>query len=499
MLAGLHYHQVFSAGVADATAVADHQNLSKTSLCDAGHDGRNSQETCTDQGATQTPQCAGRSTPKVPLHSQQQMVSGLGDDQPQQQQQQQQAEQLNADSQQPFQQLADGKVAQHQQDQQQQQQQQQPAEDPHRIQHHQCDSQPEQQQHDLPRQPQGTSQGTPELPLLTHQDLLQLQSHAADFADKDRREWLINIRFLRSSMQQATWPGPVWPEAELLDMVGRIVSNNFGIYTSRQRQQPHHSLPNAQEDGSHAPAGVAASSSALQSASSLHPGSSDEEATGNPMGQLLPPATPKPASSSQSVMPWPMQAATEQRVRSDALSLPHINSTADVCGTQRLVPALDSAVRALSVDGPAQCCTQQSKSSATQHTKVELSQVQRGRATGIQKAKEDVIGREMFITASFFNHSCEPNCVKKRVHGQHSGLASVTALRDIKVNNLPNLVHLFTQKGFGMLLKGESAPLSVPFLIRGRSVPAGCLQIIGCIIHQQQQHKNAAMMKKMKE
>ncbi len=462
MLAGLHHHQVYSVGVANAAALANHQSFTKTSQYDAEHNGHSSQETCTDQGAPQTPQRPGPSTTRLPLHSQQRVSELVDDHQPQQQQQQ--VEQLNADSQQPLQQLGDDKVAQQHQDQQEQQQVQQSDEDPHRIQHHHCDSQPEEQQHNLPRQPRHT----PQLPLLAHQDLLQLQSHAADFADKDRRDWLINIRFLRSSMQQATWPGPIWPEAELLDVVGRIVSNNFGIYTSRQRQQPHHSLPNAQEDG--APAGEASSSSALQSASSLHSGSNGGEATGDPKGHLLPLATPKPASSSQNVMPWPMQAATEQLVRSDSMSPPHGNSTADVCDTQHLFPALDSAVGALSVVGPAQCCTQQSKSSASRpteaelsqvtqqskssaprHTEAELSQVQRGRAaSGIQKAKEDVIGREMFITASFFNHSCEPNCVKKRVHGRHSGLASVTALRDIKVNALPNSMRLFKHKTFAM-------------------------------------------------
>ena len=506
MLAGLHYHQVYSAGIADAAALADHQSFTKTSLHDADRDGHNSQEACTDQEAIQIPQSPGHITTRVPLHLQQRVSEPDDDHQTQQQQQQQQAGQLNASSQQPLQ-LGDGQVAQQHQDQQQQQQEvQQSGEAPYRIQHHHCDSQPEEQQHILPRQPGHT----PQLPLLTHQDLLQLQSHAADFADKDRRDWLINIRFLRSSMQQATWPGPVWPEAELLDMVGRIVSNNFGIYTSRQRQQPHHSHTDAQEDGAPAgqastssappsasslhsgssseeatghlrghslpnaqdngaPAGEASSSSALQSASNLHSGSSGEDATGTPRGHLLPLATPKPASSSQNVMPWPMQAATEQLVRSDSMSPLHGNSTADVCSTQRFFPALDSAVGALCVVAPAQDCTQQSKSSAPRQIEAELSQVHRGRAAtriqkakedvigraaaGNQKAKEDVIGREMYITASFFNHSCEPNCVKKRVHGQHSGLASVTALRDIKVNTLPKLMRLLLHETFVMFLK----------------------------------------------
>ena len=48
--------------------------------------------------------------------------------------------------------------------------------------------------------------------------------------------------------------------------------------------------------------------------------------------------------------------------------------------------------------------------------------------------KEEVIGREMYISASFFNHSCEPNCVKTRDQGTAHGIAAVTALRDIEVN-----------------------------------------------------------------
>ena len=57
--------------------------------------------------------------------------------------------------------------------------------------------------------------------------------------------------------------------------------------------------------------------------------------------------------------------------------------------------------------------------------------------------KEEVIGREMYITASFFNHSCEPNCVKTRKQGSAQGIAAVTALRDIQVS-APTLGHPHT-------------------------------------------------------
>ena len=63
------------------------------------------------------------------------------------------------------------------------------------------------------------SQGVPaaelpaaQLPCLTHAHLTQLQSHAADFTDKDRRDWLVSLRFLRAAMQHADWPGDIWSE-----------------------------------------------------------------------------------------------------------------------------------------------------------------------------------------------------------------------------------------------------------------------------------------------
>ncbi|DBA72575.1 TPA: hypothetical protein ACH3X2_010329 [Trebouxia sp. C0005] len=138
---------------AGAAALADHPSFSKTSLYDAECNEHNSQANCTDQGATKTPQRP--STTRLPLHLQQ-IVSELRDDQ--QPQQQQQAEQGNADSQQPLQQLGNGSVAQQRQDQQQQQQQvQQSGGDPHQIQRHHGDSQPEGSNI--------TSQGRPGIPL----------------------------------------------------------------------------------------------------------------------------------------------------------------------------------------------------------------------------------------------------------------------------------------------------------------------------------------------
>lgn len=68
--------------------------------------------------------------------------------------------------------------------------------------------------------------------------------------------------------------------------------------------------------------------------------------------------------------------------------------------------------------------------------------------------KEEVIGREMYITASFFNHSCEPNCVKTRKQGSAQGIAAVTALRDIQVS-APTFGHPHTWLRLPMCLAVE--------------------------------------------
>ncbi|KAK9811310.1 hypothetical protein WJX72_001575 [[Myrmecia] bisecta] len=69
---------------------------------------------------------------------------------------------------------------------------------------------------------------------LSHADLLTLQNHADDFAARDRKDWLKALNFLITAMARASWPGPLPHDAEeLLPFVGRMGSNNFGIYMHR--------------------------------------------------------------------------------------------------------------------------------------------------------------------------------------------------------------------------------------------------------------------------
>jgi hypothetical protein len=48
-------------------------------------------------------------------------------------------------------------------------------------------------------------------------------------------------------------------------------------------------------------------------------------------------------------------------------------------------------------------------------------------------AKEDLIGRELYVAASMINHSCRPNCLVVRTTGH----ASVVAQDTIKVASAP--------------------------------------------------------------
>ena len=310
------------------------------------------------------------------------------------------------------------------------------------------------------------TQGLPaaQLPCMTHAQLTQLQSHAADFTDKDRRDWLINLRFLRNAMQQAHWPGDIWSEDALLDMVGRIASNNFGIYSTRQGAHPQQPQQPVDPSKPCEPRAVPDQAASCQSQCSLSPDSThqhskvqlefDQTMHHNMEEKELPPrglsplakeasASKQPASPRaeahsaavlQEVLPWPLQADAHSH---SPLHCPSEPAVAEGITPQGCFPTADRAQqqqpfqpdshRPLFVEQ----CSGQVKPSSNRGLKHPANQLPpQGRP-----AKEDVVGREMYITASFFNHSCEPNCVKHRLHGQQSGVAEVTTLRDIKASH----------------------------------------------------------------
>ena len=268
---------------------------------------------------------------------------------------------------------------------------------------------------------------------------MHLQSHTADFADKDRRDWLINLRFLRSSMQQTGWPQPVWSEAELLDVVGRIASNNFGIYTSKQRQQPQPQGTDAAvtNKGQHRDVMSASREAAADSAVKVAASSNGDDAGSH---MPLSGADAVLAARSTGVAPWPMQDSGQQLTQTSAPGNQDSEQIAAL-GANGGPSARTSLLESLSLKDQAETPehTQSDLSeSATSHVEAKPIQAQGGRACGVavpaKQTKEDVIGREVYITASYFNHSCEPNCVKNHAHGQQAGIASATALRDIKAS-----------------------------------------------------------------
>lgn len=304
-----------------------------------------------------------------------------------------------------------------------------------------------------------------QLPSMTHAELTQLQSHAADFTDKDRRDWLINLRFLRASMQHAQWPGEIWSEDALLDMVGRIASNNFGIYSTRQRRQPQQPKEPATPSKHSDPRAVPGQAMCCHSQSSLSPQSTQrhgnkhftcEQTQALPHGveekQPLPccaspltkgdsaiqqsAATQAEASSAcsapepQEVLPWPLQADAHLHSPLPCSSEPTQGSPLQGSPLPDHRPRQQQPFQPqLLCDEQGSCQVQPSGNRGSKHPAQRLP-------TKEKPAKEDVVGREMYITASFFNHSCEPNCIKRRLVGQQSGVAVVTALRDIKASRL---------------------------------------------------------------
>lgn len=297
---------------------------------------------------------------------------------------------------------------------------------------------------------------TSQLPCMTHDDFVHLQSHASDFASKDRRDWLINLRFLRQSMQQAQWPGHIWSESALLDMVGRIASNNFGIYSTRQRLQPETQprdvvscqdacVPSSPQADScqkqstipHKAAqqgGDGPSSAAQTQRSSCDPHNVHVSREGPELGAKtaeVQPTCEKPAFAG-SAMPWPLLADRESSPAAIAEPVYALEGAPTGCNSSIDMPQQHSQQDQSS---PLPEKQKQGPSTADQPGVKDTKRQQPQGEAGGKPVREDVVGREIYITASFFNHSCEPNCVKHRLLGPQSGVASVTALRDIKVSH----------------------------------------------------------------
>lgn len=265
-------------------------------------------------------------------------------------------------------------------------------------------------------------------------------------------------------MQQARWPGHIWSEDTLLDMVGRIASNNFGIYSTRQRLQAQKPQQPAAPSKPCEPRPVPDQAASCQSQCCLSPESiqwrSNEQLASDqtkamhhnvvekqpPPRQLSPlaeedsasqqPASPQAEAFSAAVplevLPWPLQADAHSCSPLPCSSEPAVAEASTPQGSSLTADRAPQR-QPFQPDSPAelfdmQCQIEPSSHTRSKHPAKPLPVKER-------PAKEDVVGREMYITASFFNHSCEPNCIKRRLHGQQSGVAAVSALRDVKASN----------------------------------------------------------------
>ena len=149
-----------------------------------------------------------------------------------------------------------------------------------------------------------------------------------------------------------------------------------------------------------------------------------------------PPATAqdaaRPIAMLKEVLPWPLQAEA-QNARPSSSQAPAAEE-----GTPDASPLTIDRPRNHQPQLPAQSSVPLCDGVApgkSEHLSDQGLKICAQQLPARQKpAKEDVVGREMYITASFLNHSCEPNCIKHRLLGQQSGIATVTALRDIKAS-----------------------------------------------------------------
>ncbi|GAB4821965.1 hypothetical protein N2152v2_009011 [Parachlorella kessleri] len=199
-------------------------------------------------------------------------------------------------------------------------------------------------------QPSQAAASNPELPHLTHADFLMLQSHAADWDAADRRDWLKYAAQLITMLKKAGWPGQLPSPEVLLEYAGRITSNNFGIYAPPAASQEQQAQQSTEEV--------------------LGQGTEAGEQLGNQAGFV--------ARQSGQASALVQQPAAAQR------------------GATIIAAAGKSRPRQ-QVEG---------KSGPGQ----QLRQNQEQQSA----SKPGLIGRELYITASFFNHSCEPNCVVQR-------------------------------------------------------------------------------------
>ncbi|MEW5316105.1 MAG: hypothetical protein WDW38_007491 [Sanguina aurantia] len=228
---------------------------------------------------------------------------------------------------------------------------------------------------------------------MTHADFLLLGGHADKWKGEELKDWSKGVKFLRAALVKSRWSGTIPDERALMEWASRIESNNFGLFALRQRgkadadwesRTPHQPTPSA----SSTPVPVSSSSSQHS-------------------GVLAVPAAAAAAAAAAAV---PVLSVTRPGL-SAALTGLHID-TASLRGKPAQASAtgggshIDSAsLRAK----PAQAHATGGRSSLTDFV-----------LAGAGDCREELTGRQLYITTSYFNHSCRPNCFM-----DHSSAAAV--------------------------------------------------------------------------
>lgn len=299
---------------------------------------------------------------------------------------------------------------------------------------------------------------------------------------KDRDDWLKGAKFLITALHKSHWPGPIPDAEEVIGYVGKIAANNFGIYSHQTKRIAAHSL-----QATSCTLNVSCSNGdALQSCCDTAERSLERSETAaspcspglnrNAEGVLAHAAADDSSGPQQqqqqlvsaSARAWPLiddlalqlqtvtlasnqppvdshdNGSRDAATASDTLTDTPWNSAPSTCeavGTRNDHAAIVS-VSPADAPGLDPCVTEvKHMDESGQHSTSSTEQIAEAPTVRISAAdmgtkvankpprgpREEAVGRELYITASYFNHSCDPNCMMM------AGVGLVTAQQEIKV------------------------------------------------------------------
>jgi hypothetical protein len=328
------------------------------------------------------------------------------------------------------------------------------------------------------------------------------------------QDWLKAVEFLRGALGRAKWPGHIPSADVLLDLVGRITTNNFGIYTGREGSSSSTGddvnltrLDAGPCDGTHVPEAQARETCGVArenyngevgdcpaqrqgiGGETLAEDKGAGEKTSGEMPEALGRGSNHGAGAAKGAQDTTEGWSGGSSTAKDALET--LNSGMDrVCLAGERAKGDDDDVASHGVTkegdvlghdvatepnsgnpcvvnpcksadvvsqgfllsgnptisgGPSDCSNTGGdvKEGDEEEAAVMIGMAKPAETPGGpapaegasrkgERVREDVIGRELFIGVSFFNHSCNPNCVVERSQG---GVARVIATRLIPVRH----------------------------------------------------------------